>query len=72
MWAFNDLSCQWLAVTPNNALERTLAGLLHCPCSRVADLSLVATAVGRRRLKFGPFVAFRKPVARPRPKESDN
>ena len=23
MWAFNDLSCQWLAVTPNNALEWT-------------------------------------------------
>ena len=23
MWAYNDLSCQWLAMTPNNALERT-------------------------------------------------
>jgi len=22
MWAFNDLSCQWLAVRPSNALER--------------------------------------------------
>jgi len=23
MWAFNDLSCQWLAVMPNNRLVRT-------------------------------------------------
>ena len=23
MWAYNDLSCQLLAATPNNTLERT-------------------------------------------------
>ena len=30
MWAFNDLWCQWLAVTPNHALQRTAAGRRRC------------------------------------------
>ena len=45
MWAFNDLSCQWLAVTPNNALERTVGK--HGPRPAAAPASWPTAQLGR-------------------------
>ena len=43
----------------------TFTGPAQGHCSGTANLSLDAFAVGWPRLRFGPFAAFRKPVARP-------